>query len=188
MERQPQFYEFSDEKTIRGRWYLKAPIAADGTELDPRRFTYGKPVADPGELRLPLRRAGKPLDFTLADFGMPVVSPRLAMHLHALAPGAMQRFRVEVEGQDTPYEILNVTTTRRCFDEERSGIVWDDEVPGRYSIVVNPVVNPVRVDNAALFRVSGWEIMMICAAHVRTALVQRGYSGLRFDALGSSPV
>jgi hypothetical protein len=56
-----------DNKKIPNRWYLKAPLAADGTHLDPRTFIEGRPIATPTPLRIPLRREGQALDFTFAE-------------------------------------------------------------------------------------------------------------------------
>lgn len=187
-----RFYKIEDELAEVGRWYLRGPRDAAGREVDPRTFTTGKPVADPGPLTIPLRHPGRRLDFTLADFDMPVVIPRLGMHLEWLAPGAVQRFRVAVEDEPLPYEILNVTREIYCLDEAASSVrYWTEEdgrpeKVGQYRMILAPVIDAARVAAAVIFRLGGWRTTIVCTAEVRDALVRRRYSGLRFEPLAST--
>jgi len=188
-----RFYRILDDMDASDRWWLASPVDAQGRELDPRIFTEGGPVADPGARSVPLREDGAPLDFTFADFDMPVVTAELGARVAALGPGAVQRFPVRVEGADGPYEILNVTREVRCFDEAASEIqyVTEDalrpERVGKYEMVVEAVIDPALVSGECLFRVAGWEVMLVCDGGVRDALLAEGYSGLAFEDLATSP-
>src|SRR5262245_12919954 len=84
------FFEVEDDVDVKGRWYLDGLSDKKGRKLDSRDFTYGnrlglKPrlkislsdeeslVEIEPPLKVSLRRQGKPLDFTYADFDMPIV-------------------------------------------------------------------------------------------------------------------
>lgn len=54
----PRFYRVTDDKTGRPRWYLRGPTFASGGALDPRTFTQGRHLPDPGPLHIELRRHG----------------------------------------------------------------------------------------------------------------------------------
>lgn len=187
-----RFYRILDDMALDGRWFLASPVDARGRAVDPRRFTAGGPVPDPGRLSMPLRVAGAPMDFTLADFDMPVARAALSARLAALAPGAVQRFPVTVDGFDGAFEILNVTRAVRCFDEDASDIqyVTEDAVRpervGTYEMVVEAVIDPALAGDERLFRVEGWRVMLVCDGEVRDALTVDGYSGLRFEELALS--
>jgi hypothetical protein len=189
-----RFYVMANDMSHGRRWYLRGPVGSSGQEIDPRLFTYGVVVGPQGTLHVPLRLAGPSWDFTLADFDMPVVSAELGAHLKRLAPQAVQRFPVSVEGTQNSYEILNVTRTLRCFDEFASEIqyVTQDEFSperiGSYEMVLKPVIDPAKVGNEQLFRVSGWEVMLVCSGDIRDELVAKGYSGLELQELDVSPM
>lgn len=189
-----RFYRILDDMALDGRWFLASPVDPKGRDIDPCRFTAGEPVADPGPLSIPLRAEGAPMDFTLADFDMPVATAALGARFAALAPGAVQRLPVAVEGTRDAYEILNVTRSVRCFDEVASDIqyVTEDAVRpervGAYEMVVEAVIDPALAGDEGLFRVEGWTVMLVCDGEVRDALAAEGHSGLKFEELAVSRV
>ena len=157
-----RYFQLDDDKHVPGRWYLGSPLTPDGQELDPRTFTYSRPVDVTGLLRLPLRQPGRPLDFTMADFAMPVARRPLAEQLEQLAPGAVQRVSVAVEGTAPgDYEIVTVLREVACVDESETEVVrWTAEMGrpdmvGKYLYLTNIVIDPTKTDDAALFRLAG---------------------------------
>ena len=186
-----QFFRVTDDIDLRGRWHLRSPVTGSGSVLDPRIFTYARPVDVAGPLRLPLRRPGKPMDFTLADFGMPVAHRALAEHIESIAPGAVQRIPVTVEGESEPYEILNILPEVYGLDEDASEIMWwteADERPekiGQYRMITHTVIDPARAGDALFFRLGGWKIEIICSARFQSSLARGRYSGLVFQQLAS---
>jgi hypothetical protein len=186
------YYRLVDDESLPGRWYLRSPIEPTGAELDPRVFLEARAVDVLGPLRLPLRRPGTPLDFTLADFDMPVARRALAERLAILAPGALQLIPVTIAGQDGDFVILNLLQAVRCLDERATTIQWwqpEDGRPekvGQYRMVLNEVIDPRKVGSAQLFRLGGWEIAVICTDAVKRALDADTFRGLAFRQLGSS--
>lgn len=180
-----RYYELVDDMTIPGRWLLGTTCDADGAQVDPFRFLRGGPVAHPGTLRLPVSLAGRALDFSLADFGVPVARPWVGDVLEDLAPGCVQRFPVRVDGTDDAFEVLNVVATARCVDEPRTEYVlrWTEadgrpKKTGTYRALMGMRVLPAAIAPRHLVRVEGWTVAMVASEAVRAGLA--GALGPRF--------
>ena len=189
-----RYFQLDDDKQAPGRWYLASPLTPDGQEFDPRVFTYARPVDVTGLLRLPLRRPGRALDFTMADFAMPVARRPLAEQFDQLAPGAVQRVSVAVEGTAPgDYEIVTVLRQVACVDEAETQVVrWTPEMGlpdmvGKYLYLTNIVIDPAKADGATLFRLAGWNAAIVCNEAVKLGLEAQPWTGLRFWPLGTSP-
>ncbi len=62
-----RYFDLYDDVYIPGRWELGAPTDQHGREIDdPWQFADGRPVSVEGGLKLPIKRPGQPLDFSLA--------------------------------------------------------------------------------------------------------------------------
>jgi hypothetical protein len=169
-----KYYVLVDDKQIRGRWYLKGPTRTTGEPVDPRTFTTGAPldVTRFSDLTIPLRRRGRPLDFTLADFDMPVVRGDLAAKLEERCNGEVQVIPALIEGTPGSYKIVNFTQAVACLDVKRSGVtLWTaadgrPEKVGRYMIVAHPQVDSTRVSGQRIFRISGWENVIVVSEEI----------------------
>jgi hypothetical protein len=170
------YYELFDNMSLSGRWHLKGPVTLSGEEIDPRIFTAGKPVDLEGPLRIPLRRPGEPMDFTLADFGMPVLRTRFVEALAEVAPNEIQRFPAFVDGQFDSFEIVNVVQHVDCLDHQRTGVTYwteEDGLPdlvGRLQTVVGLKVDLQRAEGHDIFRIEGWEIALVVSARIKEVL------------------
>src|SRR6266568_3295312 len=128
-----EYFELVDDVEVEGRWFLNGLSDKLGRELDSRDFTYGLrldvgpplrvslsdaditvDVAAP--LDVSLRRKGCSLDFTFADFDMPVVTRDVAELLADIAGNEFQRIPVTVKSSKAKYEIINVTSRIDCID------------------------------------------------------------------------
>lgn len=180
-------YRIRDNLDIPGRWFLRGPVDEHGVEVDPRMFTVGRPVELDGRLRVPLRSDGSPLDFTFADFDMPVVRRETGELLQRLAPGTCMRMPVEIESHGSGFEILNVTKTVRCVDEGRSKIMYWREGDGRpekvgqYRMITLLRLSPDLADATPMFRLDGWHIALVVSAAVRGALLEAETTGVAFE-------
>lgn len=178
------YFQLTDDKRIPGRWFLGGLSTEQNGLLDPRVLTYGKPADLSGRLRLSLRREGKEMDFSLADFGMPVIRVELAEELSRVAPHDVQFFPVSIVGSTRSYAIMNIIRTMDCLDDARSGVTYAGDELGdssgkrRYSVVACPHVDATRTGDANLLRIRGWEIVMIISERVRKILKQA--SGAQF--------
>lgn len=178
------YYCLSDDMTTGNRWFLKGPLDRRGARLDPRLFTYREPVECDAPLYIPLRRPGRQLDFTLADFDMPVLRSSLARELQALAPESIQLFPAVVEGSNDSFHIVNVVSVVACLDEQRSTLTYWTQAHGRPDKVGKPMmVVELRVDTERaagkkIFRLKDWKIALIVSEDARDIL--RGASGAVF--------
>jgi len=138
-------------------------------------------------LKIPVEVAGKPLDFTEAGVGLPVVHIRVASLLAEMAPSDVQLLPVEVEGQLDQYLILVATRLLRCIDEQASRIeLWthEDGVPhmvGQYFSVRQLRIDKSKVGNAQVFRPEGWTVALIVSGEIKEALERMGATGTRFE-------
>ncbi|HEU0014977.1 MAG TPA: DUF1629 domain-containing protein [Longimicrobium sp.] len=174
-----------DDTALRGRWFLGSPVDAAGGEIDPRDFTDGVARDVTGPIRLPIRRKGTELDFTFADFDMPVVRTAIALALETAAPRACQRLPAQVEGSESAFDILNVTARVRCLDEERSGVTfWTahdhrPELAGQYRMVSQVRIRAEDAGPHGIFRIEGWEIALVVSTEIKELLAAA--SGILFE-------
>jgi hypothetical protein len=197
------YYKLEDDVTIPGRWYLNGLSDSAGVELDSRDLTYGLPVeigppvrvslrrentiiAAHSPLRVSLRRKGKPLDFTFADFDMPVVTERVAVFLSSIDHTSLQRLPVHVGSLQEKYEIVNVVSCLPCIDPVRSMITWwtdADERPdkiGSPRMITDLRIDRTRVHNCHVFRPEGWLVALIVSDVVKHAFEEAQVSGVKF--------
>lgn len=178
MARSPTYFRLTDMKGILGRWYLGHPRDAAGADVDPRLFLEAQSVAVREPVRVGIRHDGTPLDFTLADFDMPVLRKDLAVAIAMLAPMDIQLISAFVDGSSTEYAILNALTKLHCLDEAASTVTYwteSDEEPerlGQYKMVIEPKVHIACVGSSKVFRIDGWEIALIVSDEIKRVLDQ----------------
>ncbi|RKG63510.1 hypothetical protein D7V80_30370 [Corallococcus sp. CA054B] len=185
-----RFFDLNIDVYVPGRWYLAAPTNLAGEEIeDIWQFSAGRPVELRERLRVPVYRPGKPLDFTTAGPGqIPIVNERVASIFRELAPDDVQIFPVDVEGQTSPYFLLNVTREIRCIDDaackEVQYFTKDDvraDKAGQYRSVIGLRIDKSKTGGARVFRLWGYFIPIIVAGDLKEALEQTGIAGGRFD-------
>ncbi|MBM7115236.1 imm11 family protein [Archangium primigenium] len=185
-----RFFNLKIDVYVPGRWYMAAPTLSDGQCLeDLWVFTRGEPIASPGRLRVPLYRAGNPLDFTTAGMGStPILSERTAAVFRKLASYDTQLFPVDVEGQGVPYHLLVVARTVRCIHdeacEEARYFTPEDGRPervGEYQAVSGLRIDKSKVGDARVFKTWGWCPALIVDGEVKAALEQAGIVGGYFE-------
>ncbi len=163
------------------------PRNSQGQKLDDWKFRLGEPVHIQERLKIPVRGAGKPLDYTEAGVRLPVVHVRVASLFAELAPDDVQLLPVDVEGQPDQYLILVATRLIRCIDEQASRFDrWtpEDGVPqkvGQYSIMYELRIDKSKVGNAQVFRCEGWKTALIVSEKIKDALMAIGATGPRFE-------
>ncbi len=183
------FYRLLDDTETPGRWWLKAPRDAHGAAVEPDIFRLGKRLELACPLTIPVRRPGRPLDFTFGDFELPVVSETTGILVRRCARGELQSFPAVIEGHGGRFEVLNLLRVVRCLDEEKSDVMFWTEADGRpgkvgqYRQVVSLTVDPAAAGKANLFRIAGWEIALIASEAIRGAMQRANVSGVRFAAV-----
>jgi hypothetical protein len=185
-----RFFDLKVDVSVPGRWYLADPTDVDGRPLeDIWQFIDGTRVADPGPLKVPIFRPGRPLDIEFAGVGQaPIVSARVASVFREQAPDDVQLFPAEVEGETAQYFLLNVARTVRCINDTACAEVrhWTPEhgqpdKVGRYRVVSGLRIDTSKVGDERVFRLWGWSSPIIVSDDLKEALERSGIAGGRFD-------
>ena len=182
-----RFFKLADDVYVPHRWHLDTPTNSQGLKVNDAQFTIGAPVQIEERLKIPVEITGKPLDFTEANVGVPVVHVRVASMFAELAPDDVQLIPVDVEGHPDQYLILVATRLIRCIDEKASRIeLWthEDGVPekvGQYFSVRDMRIEKAKVGSAKVFRCEGWMGPLIASGEIKDALDRIGATGTRFE-------
>ena len=182
-----RFFRLADDVYVPHRWHLDTPTDCQGRQVDDGQFSLGAPVHFMNRLKIPVEIAGRPLDFTEAGIGIPVVHVRVASLFAELAPEDVQLLPVDVVDQPDQYLILVATRLIGCIDEKASRFVrWtpEDGVPhkvGQYSIMYELRIDKAKVGSAQVFRPAGWDVDLIVSGEIKEALERMGATGTRFE-------
>jgi hypothetical protein len=182
----PRYFEVVDHVDRAGRWFLGSPRLPNGQRVEPELFTSGRSVELEGPLEVSVRVPGEPLDWTFADFDMPVVSETGRRILELTAPGEVQFISANVIGVEGVFAIANVLPVRACVDEQRSAFLkWtaEDGRPdriGAYRMVSHLRVEESRLTGCGICRVAGWDVAIVVAANVKEAMDAVAVRGLEF--------
>lgn len=181
-----RFFELCDDVYFPERWELDGPVDDQGQEPDDVwQFTAGRPVKEPGKLRMFLDVPGQPLDYSHGGLNVPIVHARVAKVFTELAPRDVQLIPVEVEGQSDAYFILVVTRVVRCIGEEASGIRrWapEDGLPekvGQYKSIDSLHIDKNRVGDARVFRPEDWGVVIIISQELKASLERIHATGVK---------
>jgi hypothetical protein len=182
-----RFFKLSDDVYVPHRWYLATPTDNQGRMVHDWDFKRGAPVYVEGQLKIPIKIAGTPLDFCWAGLSIPVVHLKVASMLAERAGGDVQLIPADIEGQPEQYLILVATRLIRCIDEKASRILfWTDkdgepDRVGQYRDVRDMRVDRTKVGNAKVFRPDGWEVALVVAEEIKDAMEAMGATGTRFQ-------
>jgi hypothetical protein len=183
-----RYFDLADDVYLPERWELGHPLDQNGQQLeDPWQFRVGEPVRFEGQVQIPVKRPGTPLDFSHAAFSIPVVHVRVASLLAELAPNDVESIPVRIDGQPDQFCILNATRLVRCIDDKASGEVqyWrpEDGRPGKtgqYRAVYGLRIDSSKVGDAKVFRTWGWTVALIVSEEIPQALERIGATGVKF--------
>jgi hypothetical protein len=182
-----RFFKLADDVYVPQRWHLATPIDRHGRKMQDWDFKRGMPVHVDGRLKIPIKIAGKPLDFSEAGLRVPVVHVKVASMLAERVPGDVQLIPSDIEGHPEQYLVLVATRLIRCIDEQASRILlWthEDGVPhkvGKYRDVRDMRIDKAKVGNAKVFRPEGWSTALIVSEEIKDAMEALGTMGTRFQ-------
>jgi hypothetical protein len=182
-----RFFRLADDVYVPRRWHLGTPTDSQGRKVHDWDFTRGAPVHVEGRLKIPIKTAGRPLDFSEAGLGVPVVHVKAASMLAERAPGDVQIIPADIEDQPDQYLVLVATRLIRCIDEKASKVqFWtaEDGVPdkvGKYWAVDDMRIDKRKVGSAKVFRPEGWSTTLIISGQIKDALERMGATGTRFE-------
>ncbi|MDC0706864.1 hypothetical protein POL68_00095 [Stigmatella sp. ncwal1] len=182
-----RYFKLSDDVYRSGRWELGKLSDQRGEEVWPALLMRGEPAHIEGRIVAPVKTAGRPLDFSHAAMGIPVVFARAASIFMELAAEDVQFIPVTIEGHPEQYLVLNVTRVVRCIDDQASEEIryWkaDDGRPektGQYRAVYGMRIDSSKVGDAKVFRPWGWTVALIVSEEIKDALERIGATGTKF--------
>ena len=183
-----KYYDVWDDRESTDRWHLKRPFDKNGSPLDPWQFKAGRILAFERPPVFRISHPGRPLEFTLSGFTLPVVHGRVVSILERLdLRDQVQFVPARIVDVPEPYYILNALKIIRCIDDARCQEVrrWgpDDGEPervGEYRNVVGMRVDPTRIGVADVLRPWGWEVALLVSERVKLALETERVTGPRF--------
>jgi hypothetical protein len=174
---------------VPGRWVLhQEDIDEDGRRVDPWQFKRGTLLHLEGRPVLGISHPGVPLDFSLTELAIPIVTERVVSVFEHLELGREVQFiPARVEGRAEPYFILNVLQVIRCIDDVRCETVvyWtpedgEPELVGKYQNVRGLKVDPASMGDTSICRPRGWTGAIIVTERVKLAMERAGIAGTRF--------
>lgn len=178
------YYRILDDIHFPTRWQLDAP-EANGTDVDPSDFTSCRPFTHSVEL-FSNSSLGVPLDFTLAELDVPIVSDRISKIILRFACEDVQLIPVSVGNVKEQYYILNAIRRIDCFDERRSVYTkWSAEDGrldkiGTYRMVAKLRVDVSRISGVNVCRIHNWDVPLIVSEKIKIELEKYRFNGIIF--------
>jgi hypothetical protein len=178
-----RFFKLMDDMLVPDRWHIGEILAADGSEP---QFDAGI-SCDLRPLHAKLTRAGRPLDFCVSAFNVPVAKESLAATIALIAGRDVQCIPTLVDTR-TGFDALNTLRLIRCIDEDRSMFMkWTAQdhradLAGQYRSVSKLRVDPRMIpEDAHFFRPKDWEVVLIVSEPVKVAMERTGCLGAKFQ-------
>lgn len=165
------------------RWHLEEPESLAGAKSFTWTFTRCQQFEPRVPLRIRVQEAGTVVDFTLAAFNIPVLSPRAIEVLSPALAEFCEFIPVQVEDQPSGFAILNVLRAEDCVDEDASELmIWKAtdhraDKAGQYRQISKLVLQPnLRV--APIFRLAKFKITLIVSGTVADLFRRHCLSGV----------
>ena len=183
-----EYYEITHEVEIENRWYLAEINDASGNELDPHLFQKGNTVTITQPLFVRPNQIGRPLDFTLTAFGVPIVSNKLGDIIYNSTSNLIQRIPVTIEPNVKGFEIINILKTIKCLDYNKTFVqrydskFGDPSLIGKVQFLSKITIEPVN-PICDIFRLDEWKIIAIISGRLREILHSPNLTGMIFNCV-----
>lgn len=184
------YYRLLDEPYVpEDRWFLKGLNIVDSNKVSVWKFVSPAEVELEGgeQLQIGVREGGKPLDFTFADFEVPIVNEKVAL---LLSKEDCQLLPVAVDGFDRGhlYFVSVILTAIDCLDEGRSNFekfmindaIRPDKV-GEYKAIYKLFVDPTKIPGNSIFRLGKADHIIIISEELKRKFEQVGITGVKFQ-------
>ena len=188
-----KYFRLLDEVSKpRNRWFLKSLNVVDENKISVWSFVSPMPVKLPNfeKLRVSVRKEGKPLDFTFADFEVLIVNDTV---VSLLSEKDCQLIPVEVDNlhNDHTYFILVLLNTVDCLDENRSVFEkWqaDDttrpDLAGNYKGIYKLFVNATKITlHTSIFRLAKSDNVIIVNEELKKTFESNRITGVKFQEI-----
>ncbi len=182
------FYKMVDDADHPTSWWLDE-VRCKENDFDARALTRGHHCENPGTLTVAINRPGKAMALGFSLLFVPIVTTAVAELIDRMAPGAVERFPIEVGNVKGWYEALNVVKRVDAIDRKRSEyMLWnaEDDRPdklGEFRQVTRLVIRDDIRQDAGIFRPTGWEVVLIVSAKLKKELEKVGNLAVCFRPL-----
>lgn len=142
-------------------------------------------------------------DYPFTNVDLPIYSPRLCQLMQKLKMGDIQYLPVRLKHKESGreiegYHIANYLRIIDCLDRERSvyqiwtkeNLIFWEKRPhklGKFRDVRKAVLDVNRIGDARLFRLWGWQMMVIVREDVKVVIEEVEITGGRFVKVETSP-
>ncbi|MGV8121572.1 MAG: suppressor of fused domain protein [Candidatus Xenobiia bacterium LiM19] len=183
------FRRFTIKTEVLSVWHFKM------RGLDPWDLLAGTPIDIWSDRNYVLcRKNGIREDFILSNHPIPVHSTRLKEFIEKIAPGEVQYLPIRIcnyRGRMEEIEGYHAGNTLRivdCIDRRQTPAIPEigNRTRGMYrnpGEKVNVVLNPALTGDEKIFRINGWESMLIVREDVVKAIKKAGFTAGRFTKM-----
>lgn len=184
-----KYYRIVDDLNFENRWFL-GNVNSNNLKYIWPIIRVGRPILFNRIYEVLLKERGIPLDFTFADFEVPVVSNDL---IHNFSKNEVQSFPAKIiESNSTEiknkFSILVVNNEIDCINEDRSifkKFEINDEIrpdkAGHYRSFMKLIVDTNRIpNNLNIFRVKKFNVAIIVSEIIKKTFEIEGYTGINF--------
>jgi hypothetical protein len=176
-----RYYLLRNDLNYPNRWFL-GPIRLPAS-LDVWTLTGLGPILPPGPIHVDVS-AGRVLDFTFADFSIPILNSKAASFLPA---SEVQLLGVDVGGLAN-FFLLLVVNEVDCVDESASDFLKFDEqhpirpdLAGKYELFYKLVVNKTQCAAHSIFKIKGCHHYIIVNEAIRDSMHDANIKGVYFE-------
>lgn len=185
------YYEILDELYIpKKRWFLGS-INFDGEWDFWKYVSPGKLDIPQKELFVTTRKKGLPLDFTMADFELPIINEKVK---NLINQEELQFIPVKLEADPNSkinYYLMVVNKEVECVDESKSVFVkWLKNDPirpdktGEYKSFEKLILNPVDIPKEAnIFRLKKYDLVIVISEKLKRLLEENKVSGVQYKKI-----
>lgn len=177
-----RYFELKDDVLIPDRWHLGLITSESGEEPRLRAGVvfHGK------RLNGEIDREGRPLDFCLTSFAVPVGREQLLDVVFDISGQDIQRVGLSLAGHKG-FGVLNALRVITCLDENHSTFVkWTKDnhradLAGQYRMVTKLRLDETKIPHDShVFRVHGWTIALVVSEAVKVGMEAVGCVGAKF--------
>lgn len=181
-----KYYRILDNIYFKNRWQLYDIEGARSTVDSSLDFTVGHFFYN-NEAVFCKKEEGKALDFTLAEFDVPIISSKVVKILSKFFDDDVQLIPASIEGEKEEYFILNVIKLYDCLDEKKSLFTkWTEkdhrpDLEGDYRMVGNLRIDKSKVNNSNILRIKKWDIPLIVSELMKNEIEKNNIKGVIFE-------
>jgi hypothetical protein len=167
---------------IRNRWFLgdfQSTDSSDQQRLASYTPCIGTFDIDPGE-------GGRPLDFSLTAYGLPIASKRMAPLIARLTGNKVRLVDARIRGYGE-FMFVQCLSSIDCVDRRKSSFDvfdnddWIESRRGKFKAFVKLVVKPESIpSDAHFFHADGWSFRPIVSDEMKQIILSTGENSVKF--------